>query len=185
MVAKFKGFPYRLATMPCPDLRVHLSESIYETRGWTLQERLLSTRCLFLTEKAGIFQCSTHVLPEFGFGREDGNKRIFVVNPLGGTYRAADVKKRVSGISQHLVEYQGIIRRYSRRKLTYHSDIFLALTGMMRIMEQRGLGTFLCGISESYFDLGLLWIGGGSGYRRSTTDLTPNRNYIPSWSWAG
>ena len=55
----------------------------------------------------------------------------------------------------------------------------------MRIMEQRGLGTFLYGISESYFDLGLLWIGGGSGCRRPRTDLTPNGSYIPSWSWAG
>jgi Heterokaryon incompatibility protein (HET) len=41
---------------------VTFQDAIYETRGWTMQERLFSTRCLYLTKLAAYWHCCQTVV---------------------------------------------------------------------------------------------------------------------------
>jgi hypothetical protein len=48
-----------------PEFEQLLTSSKYETRGWCLQERVLSRRCLYLTNWQAYFQCSSGTEPEY------------------------------------------------------------------------------------------------------------------------
>jgi hypothetical protein len=51
-----------------------IESALYETRGWTYQERVLSRRCLYLADNQALFQCREGCLPEAMWtARDSGN----------------------------------------------------------------------------------------------------------------
>lgn len=41
-----------------------LRKTVYETRGWTLQEKVLSRRCLFFSQEQVLFRCNVVITPK-------------------------------------------------------------------------------------------------------------------------
>ncbi|KAK3991450.1 heterokaryon incompatibility protein-domain-containing protein [Cladorrhinum sp. PSN332] len=71
------------------------------------------------------------------------------------------------------LSYEHHLRAYTRRKITYQSDIIDAFQGVMGAFPGQ---RFWQGLPEVYHDAALLW---------TTTGASPRREGFPSWSWSG
>jgi hypothetical protein len=175
-----------------------VNESLWNKRGWTFQERVLSPRRLYITESQVIFECQsgraiedvTHYLPprvnEHGIqvnlpyddpnpGRkEDENLRGFSPPPSSSGHR----DKYCISDSTSLMDYFDWVEDHTSRQLSFETDILNAFAGVGNALS-RSLSTgMIYGLPEKYISQALLWICKTSFRRRISA---PN---IPSWSWA-
>ena len=170
------------------------SSSAYDTRAWTFQESVLSSRCLFFSEKRVIFQClesveMEHLVSEQTSERpspEHINPLVNLLSPFRNpTIHVNNPSALYTDFMRSFYLYQILTVNYARRKLTYPSDILNAFSGVMGMLERRGAGRFIYGLPESSLDLALLWTHGSVRgiSRRNVGDnsTTPN---LPSWTWA-
>lgn len=168
----------------------HLPSTTYESRGWTFQERMLSLRCLFVTEKMVMFQCQTRSFTEIS--GEDLNPRL--VNPLlyaGVSTVAYEGTSSGQAESQEPITqyemYTELASDYTRRNLTYRSDMLNAFTGITSSLTRRGGGQFFYGLPEKFFDSGLLWYEVEEREEPDAENTSPAsqvEDAFPSWSWA-
>jgi len=82
--------------------------------------------------------------------------------------------------------YEGLVKMYTRWKLSYQSDILNAFTGIMLAMQERFGWRFLSALPVSSLDLALLLRPMASSYPRfpSTNDREkPSLGPFPSWCW--
>jgi len=167
---------YGFASIP-PQLGELLDSSVYEERGWTFQERLLSKRCLYLTDFQAYFTCSTLSNPI----REDGLTEIF---GLGEADRPKwpETQNGTWTWEQGFRNYVWLLQRYTTRKLSYEKDIINAFSGLSAILQHRCGGSFIYGLPESIFDVALLWFPGDNSLVRRQNEITGQT--FPSWSWA-
>ena len=171
-----------------PEIPDIMRISTYERRAWTLQERLLSRRCLYLTHWHAYFQCQENLKCEGWEGpiaRNVSHHRA--LNPL------SDLRKFLSAQSQGrrtLVWkeafdiYVKLVHTYTRRQLSYPSDILNAFCGLSTVMEQLCRGPFTCGLPKAILDLALLWAPSGPR-NPNASDYPQRREKFPTWSWAG
>ncbi|KAF1810118.1 HET-domain-containing protein [Eremomyces bilateralis CBS 781.70] len=71
--AKFNGRTF--VSEPPDYVDTHLLDSNFETRAWTLQERMLSSRILYITSQQVLFQCQTDFCAESKASRHGEFKR--------------------------------------------------------------------------------------------------------------
>jgi hypothetical protein len=170
------------------------SSSAYDTRAWTFQESVLSSRCLFFSEKRVIFQClqsveMEHLLPEQSSERpspEHINPLVNLLSPFRNPMLRVDNSSTpYTDFMRSFYLYQILTTNYARRKLTYPSDILNAFSGVMGMLERRGAGPFIYGLPESSLDLALLWTHGSvRGIRRRNLGDNSTNTNLPSWTWA-
>lgn len=141
--------------------------SVWSTRGWTLQEYLLSRRVLYFCARMLHFECYENRRHEFTsarFGPRDHRWRH--------TLQPHHDKRLSYG------GWYDVIEDYSRRELTFVNDVLPAASGLAHDMA-RGLGlgpnSYLAGLWREDLHLGLLWYTFGG--KRSDKYLGP------SWSW--
>lgn len=152
----------------------------YNSRGWTFQEYMMSTRKLIV--EAGVVSwecaCSTE--------REDAY--------LGLRRRvdADDVEHLMKGL--HFLEYMsGFISSYNVRQLTYPEDALPGIMGLLTLLS-RVWGGFLYGLPEKFFDRSLGWAAQKKQrilHRRTCSERKGEHTghfqgmALPSWSWVG
>jgi hypothetical protein len=177
-----------------------LDASIYERRGWTFQERMLSRRVLYVSNQQVYFQCNVSIRSE-SHPRELKSDGIDDKCSWGLGQRIDDIRLRGSyeervlndlldagqSDKQHwlsdLAVYQKLVEEYSHRELTFPADMINAFSGFIAIFEECSGGSFVSGLPIPVFCAALLWSGhfGVSGSRRSWN----GEILFPSWSWAG
>jgi hypothetical protein len=193
-----------MVTTPSP-LQLVLDTSVWDTRGWILQEKLLSRRCLYFSSDYVYFQCDQQTVCETALGGSGGaeflGRRIDAPslakrNPLTDlkTIRNTagdDSPRRVFAVYQKLVEM------YTVRELTLESDILDAVAGILAVLGEHFDSGFVSGLPIAALDLGLLWTPAQPLYRRKCTSAPgtgklpvhhkdPKPSFpFPSWSWAG
>lgn len=179
------------------------AHDILSTRGWTLQERILSHRVLHFSSIGISWECDECC--RF----EDGETKI---DFLGLSYRAfrllnhsmpheylgtcsADDDDGCRYISTHITDFlisgswksiyfawASIMENYSGRNLTQPNDKLSAISGLASfVLNERGLRpeSYLAGLWEEDLVEGLLW------YVSSLRASRPRSTYIaPTWSWA-
>jgi hypothetical protein len=161
-----------------PGLRSSASASRYEQRGWTLQERILSKRCLYFSAGETYYQCRSAVWQESSLARElVGARPMFkppaLMNPLkilptGSLLNAEDA-------------YQRLVERYTRRCLTFPSDKLNAFRGILGLLSDNDSSTWeKSGVPASFWS-SLLWAPITTIIRRPTS-VTPGED-PPTWSW--
>ncbi|KAG0645686.1 hypothetical protein D0Z07_8717 [Hyphodiscus hymeniophilus] len=144
------------------------------SRGWTLQEDLLSPRSVHYASKQLYWECQKHRKVESIEG---------VVETAGAlTKIETHMKHMFLRSPSNLVlrnSWYTIVESYMQRDLTRSEDKFPAISGLAReIANQTGF-TYKAGIWLEDFRRGLLWSYCATGYRSTTW------KYIaPSWSWA-
>ncbi|RSL68344.1 hypothetical protein CEP54_002884 [Fusarium duplospermum] len=145
-----------------------VGESKWDSRAWTFQERLLSTRCAIFTADGMIWQCPTTTW------REDIESSLS--KPVWTLDSVASPLQALQG--NPLRSYINCVNIYSGRLLTNLSDKLLAFTGLSQVLS-RGLSSKLeHGMPLRYLDWALLWEPESAGKRIVGRDLV-------SWSWCG
>jgi hypothetical protein len=165
------------------------------TRGWALQERLLSTRTLFYGPDELHWECHTgeasEVWPKIGesvyplrdekkldsIGNEHMTLKSFgelpsMRNPL------EDIMLDLPYLKTFLSNWNLILHRYWRTSLTYPTDGLVALSGVTQYIETLTGLTFYAGAWLELLPFDLLWY----------TPFFEGRQRVscfPSWSWAG
>ncbi|KAF4552364.1 Hypothetical protein D9617_10g073450 [Elsinoe fawcettii] len=158
-----------------------ISSTVWNTRAWTFQERLLSKRCLIFAKGRVFFQCPSSTMLEDVIAEPKGEGwSLDLVNVPSQLSR--DLKSRPFYV------YTQCIGLYSSRKLTKQEDVLSAFTGVENMLSLYLNGPLAFGLPTSHFDLALLWEPLDPAKRRWVTESEQQgrkRSEFPSWSWCG
>jgi Heterokaryon incompatibility protein (HET) len=160
-----------MSTQPAEN---YIRKSVWNTRGWTFQERLLSPRNLIFTAGRMYFQCrctarSADIITEddaAGWSIEFKDSPLLMLQKLP---------------TRPLSVYKQALELYMTRQLTQPKDILAAFTGMGNLVCNALGGSLIYGLPSSHFDWALLW------EPRDAAVPRPNvgGEKFPSWSWCG
>jgi hypothetical protein len=148
-----------------PRLKNTVDVSVWNTRGWTYQERLFSQRCLFFTESQAYYACSHGVEYE-------------KVDRLLRAHWNAERFKGTSIPRTFMEIYSKNVTDYTSRSLTSQSDIIRAFQGVLNDMSRLHNQTFHAGLPEGKFEESLMW------QRIGPSTVGDLLQVAPSWSWA-
>ncbi|KAJ4245015.1 hypothetical protein NW762_014221 [Fusarium torreyae] len=135
-------------------------------RGWTLQEKVLSTRLLSISAMEMAWTCKERIYCECGsrlnYQREFGQTPLSQISKPGDAFNF----------------WHKVIENYSKRNLTQPGDKLPAISAIASIIQQRIGSDYVAGLWSDNIDLDLLW-------RRAGEAQTISSSYIaPSFSWA-
>ncbi|GAP88441.2 putative tol-like protein [Rosellinia necatrix] len=155
------------------DFARDVEQSELNQRGWVLQERALSRRTIYFSERQSYWECGGGVRCET-MTRMNNRKASF----LGDPNFPRSVDQFAKGLRIELFQY--LYRQYSRLALSYPSDRPIAIRGL----ESRLVSTFGTsggvGIFDIYLHRSLLWRRAGNTLKAITSfRYSP----VPSWSW--
>ena len=149
----------------------HLRRSVYNTRGWTLQELILPRRAVIFIDGQAHFRCQ-----EANWCEETWSDRWpRWLDPDDSN--VARIPDPGEGFLPALWAYQKLAEDYSRRKLRRDGDAIRALAGITRPLAFGMRALVAEGLPGSYLDHFLLFI--------SATGRMRQRTAFASFSWAG
>jgi hypothetical protein len=174
-----------------PPLQRFLTGSIYETRGWTYQERCFSRRTLFFSHQQVYFQCQKYVRSESHPQEKafwSASNRINKIR-LRGSWNinlssfslTSHDKIPIEHWTEGLPVYQDLVEAYSRRKLTFTTDVVNAFAGFSSIFEECCGGTVVSAMPVSTLSSALMWVAMPGTRRRKHKGTA----VFPSWCWTG
>ncbi|KAM5344352.1 hypothetical protein ACJ41O_012889 [Fusarium nematophilum] len=143
-----------------------ISATPWDSRAWTFQERLLSTRCAIFTAEGMLWQCPTTTW------REDIESALS--KPVWTLDSVASPLQALQG--NPLRSYTSCVSIYSGRKLTILNDKLAAFDGLGQVLGRRLHSRLVCGIPARYLDWALLW---------EPETASERIVKFPSWSWCG
>ena len=141
------------------------------TRGWTLQERLMTPANLHFIKGSIVWECRTYCLYEDGSFKISDVFLKHLLTDLSGSRDAFGELDR-----EQL--WARLIENYCRRNLTNASDKLIAVAGLARTIQQLFPDKYYAGLWETDFPLSLLW----AKVKDHVTRVSPYR--APTWSWA-
>ncbi|KAH7085338.1 heterokaryon incompatibility protein-domain-containing protein [Paraphoma chrysanthemicola] len=183
-----------------PSLEQPVLKSAWSTRAWTYQESFFSRRQLFFTDQQVLFECCEMSCCEL------------VDRPLGKATKSEwHITRRGNGHMSPLHVRKVFplhISSYTKRLLTYQSDVLRAMQGLFSYFASPSIGKAnrrlqfwgICVSPEAYSsrhhtysvdeELRLALAQGLCWYRSSNEVMleplgTKRRNGFPSWSWSG
>ncbi|KAJ0107049.1 hypothetical protein J7T55_006927 [Diaporthe amygdali] len=161
---------------PETSVQKSLSTCRWEERGWTLQERLLSTRILYFTKDVFYYECATtQRLENPGF---ELPKRIEFSALLAASHIMTE-SERLQKQESHLSQWYEVVKIYTKRKLTKSKDKLPAIEGLASELNNILNDTYIYGLWRMDLHRGLLWQPSSKSWKR------PRDGYrAPTWSWA-
>ena len=163
------GITYVTGDIPLDE---RIQETIWNTRGWTYQECILSRRLLVFTDSQVFFIVAggtraedTKYLESTYISFEDQTNSLSL-------WSLPDITRGKSCWD----EYCKTIHRFRERELTRQSDTMFAINGVLKVIGRNCNDRFFCGLPTKAFAYALLWqpVGSSERYER-----------WPSCSWAG
>ena len=161
-----------------PTLSQQTQNTSWGSRAWTLQEALLSCRCIYFSQHQVYFECDAmqccESLDERTSWIHQSQRGVTFDDHIvgGGTLRNAHGKLRYP-----LRIYGVWATLYSHRHMTDSSDALHAFSGILRHLQEHSYEDgFYWGLPEAHIDWALLWCG---------QSVLVRRIGFPSWSWAG
>jgi hypothetical protein len=168
------------------------------TRGWVLQERLMSPRVIHFCHDQVGWECSCRHAPQPTTA--NGKQRP---NASGERSRYSDI---IEGIRQRLLNaepgahtelstrhspfdlWAAVVNAYTKTRLTVPSDKLVALAGLARIISEATDCAYIAGLWRSQLVSQLLWYVEPAFDQRDRSFSNPgtfDRTYrAPSFSWA-
>jgi len=140
------------------------------TRGWALQERVLSTRVLYMCGDATCFTCSC----------SESTDRLPWPMPLFHGHFRMTLPHMLDPV-QSLKDWHMLVMDYTARQLTNARDRLPAISGVARIISERYGWEYVAGLWSHDLEGALLW-----WVLEPATPLSINPTSYsgPSWSWA-
>ena len=153
-----------------------LEDTIWESRGWTFQEKALSSRQLVFTEDDIYYRCLEGEMSEF-----DCHKSNEIKFTRGTLVQLGGVLATAHGRVPFQI-YGDCVDAYTARNLTFPTDILNGFAGLMSFLSDKFHWKFCWGLPDDNFGLALLWMSSSTA-RRDARDARGRA--FPSWSWAG
>jgi hypothetical protein len=181
-----------LEPMKFPGLH-YLEQTLWNSRGWTMQERVLSRRVLIFTKEQVYWVCqganfceeSYFEEPILPFNRfHHSALEMTLQRSFRNFYESQDPQVRF------WAQYQDLVARFTRRRFTYDGDVYDGFSAILDALSKMSGHEFLWGLPRSRFELGLLWNTFTGQHRRKALSTLPmtSKNFrvpFPSWSWMG
>lgn len=149
-------------------------------RAWVFQERLVSPRLLYFTDRQLVFECYDGVWKQTSQWKTMQSKQTYKTLLSNPSYEPVDVS---SSWLELLVAYGALQITHAKDKLPAMAAVakqFLSSQNLPRVPEEE----YLCGLRKSYLHVDLSWVAKYD----SVVGIKPkNRegSYLaPSWSWA-
>jgi hypothetical protein len=177
---------------------------IWNSRGWTFQEKIMSKRLLLFTDYQAYFRCSNMVWCEdvvmetekcsasffkkwrplrWAADRAVGDKihhdHIFWFKTAVTDTQISDTQISDDIASARLLNYASAVTEFTQRTLSQPKDRVYAISGVLETLK--GIGPFYQGIPDHFLDVCLLWHAptGGEIKRRPVHEAP-----FSSWTWA-
>ena len=173
------------------DAESYIGESVWNERGWTFQERLLSRRALVFTDEQVYWEC------RMAFWSED-SYREFTSVPTIYRHTIDDEfpKQPLSADTEEFERsYRIFVEKYSARLFTNEEDYLNGFAGILHTFRELYNERFVWGLPESLFSSALTWPCETSSLSSVTrriglhsfkdADGTSVKCQFPSWSWVG
>ncbi|KAJ3507832.1 hypothetical protein NLJ89_g6081 [Agrocybe chaxingu] len=170
-----------------PSVRMTITRGVYDSlsgsrhasRGWTMQELLLSHRTLIFVHNGVHFRCHANCWSEDTLYDNFPTEVI----PTQSLHSGSLIDVLPDKLAEPLHEYGNVLFRYTYRDLTKETDRIRAATGLLRhIFRQIDGSSAVEGIPSAAFDIGLLsW----DPFPKYPSAKRGRRIDFPSWSWAG
>lgn len=169
------------------DYYVGLSGSIWNTRAWTWQEKLLSSRMLIFTELQVYWRCREAVFVE-EISLEDVGNVDFKTSPATDRLSEPVIPSKPMSLADFILNYATAAATYRQRHITMQSDMLNAFTGVSQMLMHAQVGEDLFwGIPPLLFSYCLGWYMIGDHRRNSAEQRSADGHSVepfPSWSWA-
>ncbi|PKK54203.1 hypothetical protein CI102_1010 [Trichoderma harzianum] len=161
------------------NLRRLMNECALTSRGWTLQEYILSPRNLLYGDRQIYWRCpsmmiSADATPE---GNQFPDHKFQKASQVIYSDILAVAPETESDIKAVLEDYYELAETYSARQLTYGSDKHAAFSGIAQMIHPSIGGQYLAGLWTVDFKHGLLW------YAEMASCRHVESHGAPSWSW--
>ncbi|KAG9313616.1 heterokaryon incompatibility protein-domain-containing protein [Chiua virens] len=177
-------------SIPLPSPLEVVNDTVWNTRGWTFQEVILSTRRLYFTKHQVYFECEQGVQCEDVVVETQTTKRSS--HPMCHSRAHNFPLVPYSNAEMNVRGYEDVIEQYTPRNLTVDSDVLaaaMALTNVMTtILEPSGSNpqeAFRYGMWIRNLDLSLLWQPRFDAMHTRRIGLNGERSSWPSWAWSG
>ena len=155
-------------------IRYMYGSSVYDERGWTFQEKVLSRRVITFTEHGLEWKCQKTAAEE----------QHHHISKVARTYEDFSIA-HVDTLWPCLKKWDNLVSSYLGRKLTYEKDILRAFSGISNALAGSMSEGFFFGLPQQFFDAALLWVlTEHLRPRKDTRNGVASYNF-PSWSWAG
>ncbi|PKS06138.1 hypothetical protein jhhlp_007455 [Lomentospora prolificans] len=153
-----------------------IERSRWNTRAWTYQERVLSSRIVFFGEQQTFYWCS-HLE---GYFSEDQDSKPIPRQPRSFRHNIGGPLPLKWSIN--IVTYKDALEAFTKRHITMAGDILNAFEGVAQRLYPLFRGGFIYGLPETELDYCLSWEAVDDLDRRRDAGGEP---LFPSWSWAG
>jgi len=167
----------KIVWMSAPRASSDSDEPLY-SRGWTLQERLLSPRMLVYGLHELTWQCQSKSTISIGrtlYRRSTGCKRL----PAGVFVYKRPNRRELPSSTQSKQLWKSIVEDYSRRQLSFREDRLPGIAGIAEKLQTYWKDAYVAGLWQGSLISHLGWRRAGRSHRR--LDSTP---YLaPTWSW--
>ncbi|KZL65149.1 hypothetical protein CT0861_10358 [Colletotrichum tofieldiae] len=154
-----------------------VEKSEWNTRAWTYQERLLSRRHIFFGASDVFFSCFHD---EIRLGKNETNPSA--LQKMGrqshGQGFETSLRQSESYYGTYAEMYGWLVESYTRRVMTYRSDILNAFDGVLKVFGLLSNTTIIFGVPERFMLQAILW-----GYE-GTEGLATEPLGLPTWTWA-
>ncbi|KAJ2991518.1 hypothetical protein NUW58_g2485 [Xylaria curta] len=171
----------------------YLERTHWNSRGWTMQERVMSRRVLVFLEEQVYWVCREATFCEESYFENEHLRfnrfheratELTLRRPFKNFYEPDDDQVRF------WKTYQSLVANYTRRTFTYPGDAFDGFLSVLQGLSTLSGNSFAWGLPRSHFEQGLLWSSFACLRRRkehSTLPMTSMQVNVPfpSWSWMG
>lgn len=162
-------------------------QSPLNERGWTLQERLLSTRILHYGHTEVFWECLTCSCREGSTNDHHGSEDVRdLVTSEGEDFKrinfTASIDPKDPDYGAFALWYR-LINQFSRRALTYADDALPAMSGLAFSMALKLNTSYIAGLWAEDLD-GLLWQVEQRTFYMDNVSHNQRILGLPTWSWA-
>jgi hypothetical protein len=172
------------------DFDNYLSFTTWNSRGWTMQERVLSRRALIFTSEQVYWECQQSSWCEEAHWEATDLPKLHRAAPES-TLRIS----QLTAVAEEKIDelkspYRQVVMQYTQRQFSFESDIFDAFKGIMSVITQNSGSAFFWALPESIFSAALSWYGAVNVRREALYPLrtAPKPDTcipFPSWCWMG
>jgi hypothetical protein len=178
-----------------PSIMLKLFGSHYNTRAWTFQERLLSTRCLFFTEEQVFLQCQSGVFREDRAAYTPFDKLgrdALALRPLSFAYVETKSPTGLTGLAQSFHLFRHVVEEYTTKSLSFEADVLHAFTGIAEELRPLIQSPLVAGMPEKFFIRSMLFQPKRTSFTKRTAEMRHFDQWskevvsfpFPTWSWA-